>query len=201
MLRTGGRWAPPTGATRPPTVLDVIASPRLAWTPTTMAQGTDALELFHPLIRQWFADRVGEPTEVQRLAWPRIAAGEHVLVTAPTGSGKTLAAFLWAINRLIAGALPGGNVRVLYVSPLRALNNDIRRNLLAPLEELRAAFAAARRCDARGQGPHPLGDTPAEERRAHGAPPARDPDHHPREPEHPAHLPPRAGDALAGSPP
>lgn len=108
-----------------------------------MAHGTDARELFHPLIRQWFADRMGEPTEVQLLTWPRIAGGEHVLVTAPTGSGKTLAAFLWALDRLLSGALPGGQVRVLYVSPLRALNNDIRRNLLAPLEELRARFEAA----------------------------------------------------------
>src|SRR5512136_2362132 len=77
----------------------------------------------HPIVERWFAERFGEPTEVQRLAWPRIAAGEHALVTAPTGSGKTLAAFLWAVDRLISGALPGGQVRVLYVSPLRALNN------------------------------------------------------------------------------
>jgi ATP-dependent Lhr-like helicase len=129
-----------------------------------MAQGTDALELFHPLIRQWFADRVGEPTEVQRLAWPRIAAGEHVLVTAPTGSGKTLAAFMWAINRLISGELPGGNVRVLYVSPLRALNNDIQRNLLQPLEELRAAFAAAGDVMPAVRVLTRSGDTPSEER-------------------------------------
>ena len=126
-----------------PPVLDGCWAARLAWAPTAMAHDTDALELFHPLIRQWFAEEIGEPTEVQRLTWPRIAAGEHVLATAPTGSGKTLAAFLWALGRLISGALPGGQVRVLYVSPLRALNNDIRRNLLRPLEELRVRFEAA----------------------------------------------------------
>ncbi|HVN32837.1 MAG TPA: DEAD/DEAH box helicase, partial [Thermoanaerobaculaceae bacterium] len=129
-----------------------------------MADGTLGLEPFHPLIRQWFASNVGEPTEVQRLAWPRIAAGEHVLVTAPTGSGKTLAAFLWAIDRLISGVVPGGQVRVLYVSPLRALNNDIRRNLLAPLEELRAVFAAADELMPAVRVLTRSGDTPAEER-------------------------------------
>ena len=160
-----------------------------------MAQGTDALELFHPVIRQWFAERVGEPTEVQRLAWPRIAAGEHVLVTAPTGSGKTLAAFLWAIDRLLTGALPGGDVRVLYVSPLQALNNDIRRNLLAPLEELRAALRRRRRADARDARPDALGRHAGGGAGAHGAPAARDPHHHAREPQHPAHLAARARDA------
>lgn len=97
----------------------------------------------HPLVVEWFAERVGEPTEVQRLAWPRIAAGEHVLAIAPTGSGKTLAAFLWALDRLLTGAWEPGRVRVLYVSPLRALGNDVHRNLLRPLDELRVRFAAS----------------------------------------------------------
>ncbi|MBI2299753.1 MAG: DEAD/DEAH box helicase, partial [Armatimonadetes bacterium] len=88
----------------------------------------------------WFATRVGRPTDVQARAWPVIAAGEHALVTAPTGSGKTLTAFLWALDRLLTGAWPPGGVRVLYVSPLKALNTDIRRNLLGPLAELRARF-------------------------------------------------------------
>ena len=124
----------------------------------------DPLAAFHPIVRQWFAERVGEPTAVQRFAWERIAAGEHVLATAPTGSGKTLAAFLWAIDRLLTGALPAGAVRVLYVSPLKALGNDIRRNLTVPLTELRERFDAA-------GSPMPeirvqvrSGDTPAEER-------------------------------------
>ncbi|MGD1148277.1 MAG: DEAD/DEAH box helicase [Thermoanaerobaculaceae bacterium] len=129
-----------------------------------MTTDDETLAPFHPLIREWFAERIGEPTEVQRLTWPLVAEGKHVLVTAPTGSGKTLAAFLWAIDRLVAGAWPGGKVRVLYVSPLKALNTDVRRNLLAPLEELRQRFEAA------GE-PMPdvrvltrSGDTPAEER-------------------------------------
>jgi ATP-dependent Lhr-like helicase len=91
-------------------------------------------------VATWFRTRYGEPTVAQRLAWPRIAAGEHLLLTAPTGSGKTLAAFLWALDRLLTGAWPGGTVRVLYVSPLKALNTDIRRNLLDPLAELRTAL-------------------------------------------------------------
>ncbi len=91
---------------------------------------------FSPPVLAWFAARLGAPTPVQAAAWPRIAAGEHLLVTAPTGSGKTLTAFLWAIDRLVSGAWSAGGVRVVYVSPLKALANDIRRNLLVPLIEL-----------------------------------------------------------------
>lgn len=101
-----------------------------------------ALERFHPLIRRWFLECVGSPTDVQAAAWPVIASGSHVLATAPTGSGKTLTAFLWALNQLISGQWQSGKVRVLYVSPLKALNNDIQRNLLAPLAELRDFFAS-----------------------------------------------------------
>ena len=129
-----------------------------------MGTAEATLALFHPLIREWFAERVGEPTEVQRLTWPLVAAGKHVLVTAPTGSGKTLAAFLWAIDRLVAGAWPGGQVRVLYVSPLKALNADVRRNLLAPLEELRQRFDAAGEPMPEVRVLTRSGDTPAEER-------------------------------------
>ena len=103
---------------------------------------SQALAPFHPLIREWFAARLGEPTDAQRRAWPAIAAGAHVLVTAPTGSGKTLTAFLWALHRFLSGDWETGGTRVLYVSPLKALNNDIQRNLLAPLAELRALAAA-----------------------------------------------------------
>ena len=102
-----------------------------------------ALDLFHPIVRRWFAERVGTPTEVQRKAWPEIASGRHVLVTAPTGTGKTLTAFLWALDRLLTGQTPGGTVRVLYVSPLKALNADVHRNLEVPLAELAERFAAA----------------------------------------------------------
>ncbi|MBX7259241.1 MAG: DEAD/DEAH box helicase, partial [Candidatus Hydrogenedentes bacterium] len=100
----------------------------------------EPLSTFHPLIATWFAEQIGKPTEAQQAAWPVISRGEHVLVTAPTGSGKTLTAFLWALNQLITGAWPRGALRVLYVSPLKALNNDIRRNLLCPLEALRQRF-------------------------------------------------------------
>jgi len=102
-----------------------------------------ALALFHPIVRRWFAERVGTPTDVQRRAWPEIASGRHVLVTAPTGTGKTLTAFLWALDRLLTGATPGGTVRVLYVSPLKALNADVHRNLEVPLAELSERFTAA----------------------------------------------------------
>ncbi|MCP5051624.1 MAG: DEAD/DEAH box helicase, partial [bacterium] len=103
----------------------------------------DSLNLFHPLIRQWFLERVGTPTDVQAQAWPEIAKGSHVLVTAPTGSGKTLTAFLWAINNFLVNRESPETSRVLYISPLKALNNDIQRNLNGPLAELKDYFAAA----------------------------------------------------------
>jgi ATP-dependent Lhr-like helicase len=99
-----------------------------------------SLDIFHPLIGRWFQNRVGRPTTVQQEGWSKIAAGEHVLLTAPTGSGKTLTAFLWALNQLILQQWPAGCTRVLYISPLKALNNDIRRNLLTPLSELKSLF-------------------------------------------------------------
>ena len=96
-----------------------------------------ALELFQPSVQAWFRSRFAAPTDVQARTWPRIADGAHVLATAPTGSGKTLTAFLWSLDRFAAGAHRPGRTRVLYVSPLKALNNDIRQNLLGPLRELR----------------------------------------------------------------
>ena len=103
----------------------------------------DALDAFHPESRRWFRAAFGEPTDVQRRSWPRIAAGEHLLVTAPTGSGKTLTAFLWAIDAFATGKSEPGATRVLYVSPLKALNNDIRANLMEPIAGIRAGFDAA----------------------------------------------------------
>jgi ATP-dependent Lhr-like helicase len=131
---------------------------------TPAVRNPQALELFHPLIAEWFREEVGEPTEVQRLAWPVIAAGEHVLVTAPTGSGKTLTAFLWALNQLLTGAWPAGRLRVLYISPLKALNNDIRRNLLGPLAALEARFGAADEPVVPVRVATRSGDTPGSER-------------------------------------
>jgi len=123
-----------------------------------------ALEHFHPIVRRWFLDDVGDPTDVQAQAWPLIASGRHVLASAPTGTGKTLTAFLWALDRFLTGAWEPGAMRVLYVSPLKALNNDIQRNLLEPLTALRARFAAE------GLTPPDIrvltrsGDTPQDER-------------------------------------
>ncbi|MBV8602924.1 MAG: DEAD/DEAH box helicase, partial [Candidatus Eremiobacteraeota bacterium] len=97
---------------------------------------------FHPLVESWFADRFTQPTEPQVLGWPEIRAGRDVLITAPTGSGKTLAAFLICLDELVrrAGTVEGlpDRTLVLYVSPLRALTNDVRRNLEVPLGELNA---------------------------------------------------------------
>jgi ATP-dependent Lhr-like helicase len=98
---------------------------------------------FHPAIQRWFSDRFGEPTSPQRDGWPPIRAGEHTLIAAPTGSGKTLAAFLSAIDSLVRqGAELSDETQVLYVSPLRALSNDIQKNLQGPLAGIRAADPA-----------------------------------------------------------
>ena len=105
-----------------------------------MQKKTRVLELFHPLIQMWFSEKYGLPTDAQKKSWPVIASGKNVLITAPTGSGKTLAAFLWALNRLITGAWSAGALRVLYVSPLKALNSDVKQNLLIPLNELKHTF-------------------------------------------------------------
>jgi ATP-dependent Lhr-like helicase len=94
---------------------------------------------FHPLVAEWFAHRFREPTLPQVAGWQHIAARQDTLISAPTGSGKTLAAFLWAINRLITAgteprhaAPPQHTTRVVYISPLKALGNDIQKNLQEP---------------------------------------------------------------------
>src|SRR6516165_8272874 len=132
------------------------------------------LDGFHPAVQKWFAQRFGAPSRVQELGWPVIGEaqkppGHDVLLCAPTGSGKTLAAFMWAINRLVVeaerGLLPD-EISVLYVSPLKALANDIRINLEEPLTGVRTVAAhdgldlAAIRAGLR------TGDTPAGERAA-----------------------------------
>jgi ATP-dependent Lhr-like helicase len=104
------------------------------------------LRSFHPVVRAWFEARFGEPTEPQRRGWPAIASGVDTLIAAPTGSGKTLAAFLACIDSLIRRGLEGpldDRTDILYVSPLKALGNDVQRNLDAPLAEIRATAAAA----------------------------------------------------------
>src|SRR6201996_8978069 len=98
-----------------------------------------------PLVEQWFRERFENLTEPQRLGWPEIQAGRDVLISAPTGSGKTLAAFLMAIDRLTRQARTGDlpdHVDILYVSPLKALSNDVQKNLDIPLAGI-AALARA----------------------------------------------------------
>jgi ATP-dependent Lhr-like helicase len=107
---------------------------------------TAALRRFHPLVREWFRETLGAPSAPQEKGWPAIAKGEHTLILAPTGTGKTFAAFLWELNALISEGIeaPLANaVLLLYVSPLKALNNDIQRNLEGPLAELQQRFGAA----------------------------------------------------------
>src|SRR6202040_965656 len=106
-------------------VLDVAESGALAWA--------------HPLVRTWFLEKFGTPTEPQELGWPHILENKSALICAPTGSGKTLAAFLACIDRLVRKAISGellDATEVLYVSPLKALGNDIQRNLNVPLGEI-----------------------------------------------------------------
>ena len=139
------------------------------------------LDAFHPIVRTWFERRFGVPTDAQALGWPAIASGRHTLIAAPTGSGKTLAAFLTSLDMLVKQALESDEAeaglpdetQVVYVSPLKALANDIQRNLLGPLEEIRAL------AEEMGQ-PLPeirvavrTGDTPQKERTLH----ARRPPH------------------------
>src|SRR6201987_993846 len=114
----------------------------------------DPLDVFRPETRAWFERNFAAPTAAQAKGWPAIAGGGHVLIQAPTGSGKTLAAFLSAIDRLSES--PGKGLRVLYVSPLKALNYDVERNLRGPLAGLRSELRVAVR----------TGDTPQKERAA-----------------------------------
>ena len=102
--------------------------------------------IFHPLVAEWFNRSFASPTPPQEMAWQELAAGHDVLISAPTGSGKTLAAFLLCLDRLVRAALDGSlldRTEVVYVSPLKALSNDIHKNLERPLAEI-AELAAAR---------------------------------------------------------
>ncbi len=112
----------------------------------------DALTVFSPKTRAWFEQAFGAPTPAQTLGWPAIASGKHTLIQAPTGSGKTLAAFLYGIDKL--NSEPGEGLRLIYVSPLKALNYDIERNLRGPLAGLQSELRIGVR----------TGDTPAKER-------------------------------------
>src|SRR5262249_27843655 len=93
----------------------------------------EVLDHFHPAVASWFGEQFGEPTPPQRMGWPAIASGQNTLIVAPTGSGKTLAAFLAALDHLLKAPRREKGVRILYVSPLKALNQDVGRNLQSPL--------------------------------------------------------------------
>jgi ATP-dependent helicase Lhr and Lhr-like helicase len=123
--------------------------------------------LFHPAIAAWFDRTFAAPTAAQAEAWPAIQAGRHVLIAAPTGSGKTLSAFLAAIDSLVRQGLEGNledATQVVYVSPLKALSNDINRNLEAPLTGIRAALKAQGLPDVAIRTWVRTGDTPQSER-------------------------------------
>src|SRR4051794_29816256 len=121
------------------------------------------LEHFHPTIQRWFAQRFGEATEPQREGWPRIRSGRNTLISAPTGTGKTIAGYLSAIDSLARqGTSLKDETQVLYISPLRALSNDVQKNLSKPLREL--AELDRRLPEIRVQVR--TGDTPARERAA-----------------------------------
>src|SRR5437016_8245169 len=122
---------------------------------------------FHPVIQRWWASRFAEPTEAQLEGWSAIRRGEHTLIAAPTGSGKTLAAFLTAIDQLLREGLERApqplpdEVRVIYVSPLKALSADIHKNLAEPRREIRALAP-----DVKITAAVRSGDTPQNERAA-----------------------------------
>src|ERR671919_1683073 len=128
----------------------------------------DPLAPFSAATRAWFTEAFAEPTRAQSLGWPAIAAGQHTLLHAPTGSGKTLAAFLWTLDRLFTAREPrprDRRLRVLYVSPLKALTYDVERNLRAPLAGIRRTAERAGATLPEVRVGSRTGDTPADARR------------------------------------
>ena len=127
------------------------------------------LHQFHPAVRTWFEQNFPAPTEVQAQAWPAIASGKNVLVAAPTGSGKTLTAFLWAIDELVREGIGGyldDSLHVLYISPLKALSNDIEKNLRNPLRGISAILKEQGLPEVEINAQVRTGDTTAKERAA-----------------------------------
>src|SRR6188474_1728834 len=124
---------------------------------------------FHPAVAKWFEQTFGSPTEPQLRGWPEIQSGRHVLISAPTGSGKTLAAFLASLDALFRqGAKDhlSDETQVVYVSPLKALSNDIRKNLQEPLSGIRALLAETNGRDIDVRAEVRTGDTTAAQRQA-----------------------------------
>ena len=143
--------------------------PRMVQSLPGSATATRGAHRFHPAVASWFAANLGAPTACQELAWEAVSAGRHTLVAAPTGSGKTLAGFLTAIDALVrasrAAPLPDAT-RVLYVSPLKALGNDVHKNLEVPLEGIDRALAEAGEPGSGIRAMVRTGDTPASAREA-----------------------------------
>ena len=128
-----------------------------------------SLELFHPAVARWFARTFPAATEPQLNAWPKIKERKHTLIAAPTGSGKTLAAFMSAIDDLVRLGANGrldDTTHVVYVSPLKALSNDIQRNLQSPLEGIQTELRAMGLPEINIRTLVRTGDTPAAERTA-----------------------------------
>src|SRR5712692_4430519 len=129
----------------------------------------DSLAWAHPVVQEWFVRRFGTPTEPQEQGWPHILSGRATLISAPTGSGKTLSAFLACIDRLARKALAGhlqDRTEVLYISPLKALGNDIQKNLEVPLGEILQLAGARGLLMPEIRTAVRTGDTLAAERRA-----------------------------------
>jgi len=127
------------------------------------------LSTFHPLVARWFSDTLGRPTRAQTLGWDAIRSGKHTLIAAPTGSGKTLAAFLTVLDDLVREGLSGplpDEVRVVYVSPLKALSADIHKNLAEPRRGIRQLAEADGIEAPRITAAVRTGDTTASERAA-----------------------------------
>src|SRR5687768_2003731 len=170
---THGRENGPSHA-RPEPVARWQESDGSSWTDTldsavttsTLPRANDALAPFSEPTRTWFAEAFAEPTAAQQLGWKAISGGSHALIHAPTGSGKTLAAFLWCLDRLMTEAPPARKtVRVLYVSPLKALTYDVERNLRTPLAGIRRTAERLGQDIAEISVASRTGDTPAEARR------------------------------------
>jgi ATP-dependent Lhr-like helicase len=131
-------------------------------------------ELFHPAVAAWFRQHFPAPTPAQARAWPVIRAGRNALIAAPTGSGKTLAAFLAAIDALVRQGLANGladETSIVYVSPLKALSNDVRKNLAVPLAGIRRELELAGLPDVDIRTLVRTGDTPQHEPPSNRNPP------------------------------
>ena len=160
-----------TATTRPATRRPSRPKPKAATRPAEPASAADPLEPFSAPVRAWFESAFEAPTPAQIGGWASISTGRHTLIHAPTGSGKTLAAFLWCLDRLVRDPSPPpsrtapGTVRVLYVSPLKALTYDVERNLRAPLHGIALAAHRLGEPEPRISIAGRTGDTPQEQRR------------------------------------